>query len=92
MKTKGINTMLSGLLVILGSLFWLCSSLEKVDGRNIHCLYSNTWDCQIAMSFIGAMGKTPYNYLFFWLGVLVIGAGFVMVMSSKEETNVHSNT
>ncbi|MDP1930031.1 MAG: ankyrin repeat domain-containing protein [Gammaproteobacteria bacterium] len=92
MDTQKITT----LLLWIGSLFtftaviWWAYFYDRItqalDGNLsnvVSCLYSSSGPCAIASSLAVLAGATPYDPSVFWIGVVMLGIGLGLQVSSK---------
>jgi len=81
-----------GALIVAGALLWWATFYTQVMGKGhslpidaLRCLYSSSGQCGFIASLARLSGGTPYNPTFFWIGIIVLGAGIILKYSLKEE-------
>lgn len=83
--------LLLGLATLGGAVLWWASFYGGIT-RELHaslsdasgCLYSSSGLCALAEGVAQLVGKTPYNPMLFWVGVVSSVAGSVLRLSLKR--------
>lgn len=87
----------AGIFVTVGAIIWWCAFYSEVTGEDIipasafRCLYSSGGPCAIIIRVAHFTGKTPYNPVLFWIGILILGIGLIVKYSIKKEINLESS-
>lgn len=80
-----------GLAAVTAALFWWASFYGPITqhfGGTLSsaesCIYSNAGACSLASGVAQMVGKTPYNPVLFWVGVVTFGIGVLARLSLKK--------
>lgn len=91
LKTLSNNFAIGGIILILISALWWFSfygAITSKMGANVtdafSCLYSSNGVCAVASSMAQISGKTPYDPIVFWIGLIAAIAGGVIGKSPAE--------
>lgn len=89
-KLAGI-LVLAGVIAVIAALLWWNSFYGPIVGhmgRHLsdayRCIYSSSGRCGFASGISQFVGKTPYNPILFWIGVVSLAAGALMRASVKS--------
>jgi len=92
MDIKKLTVILIGIgtLITVGAFIWWNVFYSQVTGTEmsidkLRCLYTSSGQCGFIASLARLSGGTPYNPTFFWIGIIVLGAGIILKYSLKEE-------
>ena len=79
-----------GLVAIMLSFFWWASfygPIMKDLGGDLSsassCIYSSSGGCSIASGVAQMVGKTPYNPILFWVGIVCLSVGVLVRITLK---------
>ncbi|CAB5507888.1 hypothetical protein [uncultured Gammaproteobacteria bacterium] len=95
MDTKKLTQILiriGGAVTVAAFIWWayFYGQITKEMGGNIGdafgCLYSSSGPCGFISGFAQFGGVTPYSPVVFWIGVVMLGIGIILKLSTKEES------
>jgi len=91
-KKLGFNIKLLGIVTVVGAVIWwfIFWTMVLDDSRIAmieasQCLVSSSGDCSFINTMAYMRGIIPYNPMVFWIGVVLIVVGWIIMKFSSND-------
>lgn len=103
-KLSQILIVIGGIITGIALIWWAAFYGEVAQefggnlGDALKCLFSSGGECAFVTGIAQMVGSTPYNPVVFWVGIVILGVGLILLFSLKQESSPqtsslqHSNT